>query len=169
MTKYFHKLSVTSTIRSDLIDICRDSTPWIDPDVGTFLQKRVPKNLFDREPFLKYLGENYLMYQFEYSVNIFMLKPWTHYKLHTDRHRPCSINLLINDYADSISYFQVSEFHKAQCSVLELQYEPNYYYLFNSQIPHAMINKAEERYLLSISLKYDYDLMHQHLSNQFFL
>lgn len=165
----FTKLSVTSAITKDLLHICNDSTAWIDPAVGTFFQKRPEKDLIYKDSFLQYICENYLLYDFRISVNIFMLRPWSHYMLHTDKFRSSSINMLINDDTDSISYFQVSDTYKLQYDILELKYDSGHYYLFNSQIPHAITNKASARYLLSISLKHDYITMKEKLSDQIFL
>lgn len=169
MIDCFTKLPISSTINDDLMNVCDNGTPWIDPKIGTFYQKHPSRDLIYGDSFLKFVCDQYLNYDFGTSVNIFMLRPWSHYHLHTDKYRPSSINLLLNTDADSISYFQVSDFQKLQCSILELNYEPKHYYLFNSQVPHAVLNKDKERYILSISLKHDYATMKRLLTDHIFL
>ncbi len=169
MIDCYTKLSTTTTINTELLNLCNDGSAWIDPSIGTFCQKHPSMELIRSDPFLNWVCENYILYDFRTSVHIFMLRPWSHYQLHTDKFRSASINMLINPGADSISYFQTSEFYKLQCSITELQYEPLRYYLFNSRIPHAMTNRDSERYLLSISLKYDYATMKGLLADYSFL
>jgi hypothetical protein len=171
MKDCFSKLTVKSTIRKDLLEFCKFDDNWIDPKVGTFLQKRPSQSLIFSDPFLKHVCENSISeYGFNQCVNIFMIMPWTHYMLHTDSSRSASINLLINDHCDSISYFQVTEpYNKLHVGIKELSYEQDAYYLFNSKIRHAVTNRNSARYLLSITLRDDYPTMLEYLKNQNFL
>jgi hypothetical protein len=171
MDNCFVKLTPKSTVRKELLELCTNDNSWIDPVVGTFLQKKPPKDIIFKDPFLKHICENYISgYGFEECVHIFMIKPWTHYMMHTDVFRSSSINLLINDYTDSISYFQASKpYNKLHIGIKELNYEKDSYYLFNSKIPHAVTNREPARYVLSITLKYDYLTMLKHLNDQTFL
>ena len=167
----FEKLNTKSIIRKELLRICEDDDNWVDPVIGTFLQKRLSRDLIYSDPLLKNICDNYMLdVGFSCSVTIFMLKPWTHYMLHHDIFRPASINLMINDFTDSISYFQVSEpYNKLHIGIEELDYEQDSYYLFNSKIPHAVTNKGSPRYVLSISLKHDYYRMRDFLKDQLIL
>lgn len=171
MNDCFSKLNVKSTIRKDLLEFCNNDDNWIDPKVGTFFQKKPPQSLIFNDPVLKHICENSISeYGFYHCVHIFMIKPWTHYMLHSDIFRSSSINLLINDYTDSISYFQVTEpYNKLHIGIEELTYEQDAYYLFNSKVPHAVTNRNPARYLLSITLKDDYKTMVKYLKNQNFL
>lgn len=171
MDDCFVKLIPKSTIRKDLLDFCTCNNDWINPNIGTFFQKKPPQSLIFNDSFLKYVCENYVLENnFEQCVNIFMIDSWTHYMLHSDRYRSASINLLINDNTDSISYFQVSDiYNKLHVKIKELAYEQDSYYLFNSTIPHAVTNREPPRYLLSITLKYNYYKMKGLLDNQVFL
>ena len=171
MENCFSEILVKSTIRNDLLKFCENGEEWIDPEVGTFLQKRPPKELIYRDPFLNHVCENCILDKgFYFSVNIFMLRPWTHYMMHSDVFRPASINLIINDFTDSISYFKITEpYNKLHIGIKELAYKRDTYYLFNSKIPHAVTNRGMPRYLLSISLKDNFDKMSEYFKNQLFL
>lgn len=167
----YTKLSPTTTadINSDLLKICQNDTPWNVPQVGTLLYKVPDKELIYRDPFLKYICENHMKDNYSLNVNLFKLRAWSHYILHTDQFRSASLNLLVNSEADSISYFKTSELEKGQYSIKELKYDPLSFYLFNSKIPHAMTNRDSDRYLLSISLKHDYPTMKGLLADYIFL
>ena len=166
----FTKINVKSLIRKELLDFCKANDTWIDPTVGTFLQKKPPQEIIYKDPFLKHICENYLSdHGYEQCVHIFMISPWTHYMMHTDKFRSSSINLLINEYTDSISYFQISEPCKLHIKIKELVYEPDAYYLFNSKALHAITNREPARYLLSITLKDDYENTLKQLQSQNFL
>jgi hypothetical protein len=172
MNSCYSKIIPKSVIRKELLDFCENSGDWVDPAVGTFFQKKPSKELIFKDPFLKHICENCisLEYGFEECVSVYLIKSWTHYMIHTDRFRSSSINLLVNDHTDSISYFQVSEpYNKLHIRIEELKYEADRYYLFNSKIPHAVTNRTPDRYLLSITLKDNYDNMFEYLKNQLFL
>jgi hypothetical protein len=167
MENYFIEITVKSTIREELLKFCENGTDWVNPTVGTFFQKHPPIELIFKDSFLKYICENFITDgEFNKCVNIFMLKPWTHYMLHRDVFRSSSINLLINNQSDSISYFQTSEiYNKMHISIEELKYETDKFYLFNSRAPHAVTNRAMPRYLLSISLNKNFNEMQSSLQN----
>ncbi len=160
-----------STIRKELLELCEKNSDWIDPIKGTFFQKKPPKELIYKDTFLEFVCKNYLLEDnFDDSVTIFLLRPWTHYMMHMDRFRKSSINMLINDYSDSIAYFQVSApYNSLHIDIKELQYEIDTYYLFNSRMPHAVTNKSIPRYLLSITLNDSFENLKSSFQNQLFL
>ena len=172
MNNCFTQINKKSTIRKKLLEFCENGE-WVDPPngTGTFLQKKPSEELIFEDPFLEHVCKNCMSpHGFLYSVTIFMIKPWTHYMLHSDFFRSASVNLLINDYTDSISYFKVSDtYNKLHFDIKELQYEQDYYYLFNSKIPHAVTNRNAARYVLSISLNDDYDTTYKYFNDQLFL
>jgi hypothetical protein len=51
-----------------------------------------------------------------------------------------------------VSYFKVGMEHSLLYNLVPLVYEPDTFYLFNSQVPHGAICGESDRYLLSISL-----------------
>lgn len=171
MEPCFTKLTVKSTIRQDLLKFCEDGNQWIDPTVGTFFQKNPPRDLIFSDPFLQHICDNCLSNNgYNTDVKIYRITPWTHYMLHTDEYRSSSINLLINDESDSISYFKASDtYNKLHIKILELKYEQDSYYLFNSKIPHAITNRDSTRYLLSITLKDNFYSMSKYLKTQLVL
>ena len=165
MSYCFSEINTKSTIRQELLQLCNNEKHWIDPNIGTFLQKTPPKDLIYKDNFLKVICENFIS-NYDTDVHIFMINPWTHYMLHTDSHRSSSINLLINDFTDSISYFKVSEIYKSQIDIQELQYKPDTYYLINSKVPHAITNRDLSRYVLSITLNDNFRNIQSKLKDQ---
>ena len=168
MNYCFSEINTKSTIRQELLELCNSEQNWIDPNIGTFLQKVPPKDLIYKDNFLKVICENFIS-DYVADVHIFMMRPWTHYMLHADLNRSASINLLINEFTDSISYFQISEVYKSQINIQELQYKLDTYYLFNSRVPHAITNRDLPRYILSITLNDNFKNVRSKLKDQLYL
>lgn len=164
MESCFSEISIKSTIRRELLELCSRDQQWIDHDLGTFLHKIPPKEVIFKDSFLKLVCENFTK-NYQADVNMFMMKPWTHYILHVDTKRSASINLLINDTTDSIAYFKTSELRKSQIDIQELEYKTDTYYLFNSKMPHAITNRGSPRYVLSITLNGNFDEMKLNLKD----
>ena len=168
MNYCFSEINTKSTIRQELLELCNSEQNWVDPNIGTFLQKVPPKDLVFKDKFLKFICENFTS-DYVTDVHVFMMRPQTHYMLHADRFRSASINLLINDVTDSISYFQISEVYKSQINIQELQYKLDTFYLFNSRVPHAITNRDLPRYLLSITLNDNFKNVQLKLKDQLYL
>jgi hypothetical protein len=79
---------------------------------------------------------------------IFKINPMTWYDWHTDSTRQCAINLLLTGF-NSYCFFGDRE-SRDIVNLTELVYEPNTYYLLNTQSKHAVLNFSETRYVLSI-------------------
>jgi hypothetical protein len=82
---------------------------------------------------------------------------WVYYSMHTDTHRSCAINLSLHEY-DSTTFFNVGRFRRNQVHIHELKYEKDTYYLFNTRVRHAILNKDNDRYVVSIgfnNISYD--------------
>lgn len=74
--------------------------------------------------------------------------PNTCYNWHIDTERSVGINMLLSDVNSKCLFSEnpnsvVSEFE-------ELVYEPNTYYIFNTQKPHSVLNFEGDRYLFSV-------------------
>ena len=74
------------------------------------------------------------------------------YNWHVDDHRNATVNLLINNHKNSTCLFGV-RLDGYKHSIIELNYEPKAFYLFNTKIEHMVINRGPERYILSLQLK----------------
>lgn len=158
----YKQIDSKCTIRESLYQFSLIDDNWINPSSGTFFKKTPPKDLILSDAFLKHVCTNYidLSREWIYNVHIFLLRPFTHYCIHTDAKRESSINLLLNPHSNSLSYFQNTEYYnKLHFGFLPLNYQTDCMYLFNSQVPHAVTNLDSPRFLLSITLQHDYNTM----------
>ena len=71
------------------------------------------------------------------------------YDWHVDQFRQSCVNLLFSTENNSHTLFghQRDSLNK---DVIELEYEPKTFYLFNNQVPHTVINLDGPRYLFSL-------------------
>jgi hypothetical protein len=74
------------------------------------------------------------------------------YHWHRDQNRLACINLLLSVEHHSHTLFG-EPVDQLNMHCLELQYRPGRYYLFNNQVPHAVINLDADRYLLSLEFQ----------------
>lgn len=106
-----------------------------------------PSQVIDKEIFLKDVDEKFGI------ENAGLLKWPSHisYLWHNDSDRNSTINMQLFDNVHSHTIFgdKKSDWHM---DIEELIYEPGYFYLFNTQEPHEMINLGEERYLFTIRM-----------------
>jgi hypothetical protein len=71
------------------------------------------------------------------------------YHWHRDQNRQACINMLLRTDHHSHTLFGQS-INSTNMRCLELAYEPGRYYLFNTQIPHTVINLDVDRHLFSL-------------------
>jgi hypothetical protein len=158
----YRKLIPQCKVRESLLEFCLKNNNWINPQVGTFYKKTPPKDIIFSDPVLTDICNNHSKHsEWIMGTHIFLLQPWTHYMLHQDSTRECSLNLLINSTSDSISYFQMTElYNKLHIGISELPYETDCFYILNSKIPHAITNRDSRRFMLSITLNCNfYDMV----------
>jgi hypothetical protein len=80
-----------------------------------------------------------------------MFPGMTVYNWHRDVEMGCSMNLVMEDY-DSHTLFNPTDKKEILDNVVELKYEKNKWYLFNSQILHSVVNvDPRNRLLLTIT------------------
>ena len=155
MTPYYLKLAPTSTIIGPLLHTCIRDNDWfgLGQSGGTVIKKTPHKAIIEQDLFLReHILPRTPQGQWETVAHIFLMEPYTHYTMHTDGTRGCSVNLLINPEADSVCYFKSSEEKQFMHGICHLKYQANTYYLFNSGEPHAITNLGQRRYLLSLTL-----------------
>jgi len=155
MEPYYLKLAPKSTIVDLLLEFCTQNNNWVSltRTGGTLIKKTPPSTIIEQDAFLStHILPKMPQLNWPERAHIFLMEPYTHYTMHTDGNRGCSINLLINPEAASVCYFKSSEETKFMHSICELKYQANAYYLFNSGEPHAITNLGQRRYLLSLTL-----------------
>ncbi len=97
-----------------------------------------------------------LQNNFSINVDYFKNDPHSFYKFHKDAPwqampRTCSINIWLSGNPGAITMFSDTEINKLTNQVFICNYEKCVPFLFNSQIPHAVVNPFNEaRYILSI-------------------
>ena len=104
----------------------------------------VPHELLNADPFIVALAEKR-----KFHAGVLRMKPNTCYNWHVDTDRKVGINMLLSTDADSHCVFLRGE-PGVVFDVKELKYKPNSYYVFNTQVPHMVLNAAQPRYLFSL-------------------
>lgn len=104
----------------------------------------VPHGILDADPFIVALAKKR-----RFHAGVLRLKPNTCYNWHVDTVRKVSINMLLNTDIDSHCVFLRGE-PGVSFAVEELNYKPDSYYVFNTQMPHMVLNCGQPRYLFSI-------------------
>jgi hypothetical protein len=76
------------------------------------------------------------------------------YKMHKDSDRILAINMLLTEHNNSHCLFGGSDsFDKTpKTEIVELKYKVDTFYIFNTQVPHSIINFDKPRYLLTIQM-----------------
>jgi hypothetical protein len=92
-----------------------------------------------------------LQSKFNAEMRLYMFPSMTVYNWHRDVETGCSLNLVMDDYS-AHTLFNPNDKKEIIDSVVELKYEKNKWYLFNSQILHSVINvDSKDRVLLTIT------------------
>ena len=120
-----------------------------------------------------YLGDEFISHLNDtfpilYSGVVHM-RPYTIYDWHVDSVRTVAINMLLSAHDTSHSIFDTGRSGMI-IDTQELIYKPNTMYIFNTQVPHMVVNTRQERYLFTIEFKdpisYD-ELVHWTKENKY--
>ena len=94
---------------------------------------------------------NKLQSKFNAVMRLYMFPSMAVYNWHRDVEMGCSLNLVMDDYS-AHTLFNPADKKEIIDRVVELKYEKNKWYLFNSQILHSVINvDSKDRVLLTIT------------------
>jgi hypothetical protein len=89
--------------------------------------------------------------------------PNTVYNWHIDTDRHCGLNMLVYDDGQSRCLF-APEGEQIVMPTVELKYEPNTFYVFNTKVLHTVINFTAPRYMFSLEfIGRDYGLTYNEL------
>lgn len=135
-------VSTPSTITNQLHEIALDASPWAL--YYNFTAKPISMNVLTQDPFLYWLSERYA-----YKAGILKMEPYHQYDWHIDDRRGVGINMLLSFNGTSVCMFS-PEPKKLVKNIYPIIYTPNTYTVFNTQLPHCVINFNEPRYLFSI-------------------
>ena len=146
----YFELPNKSNIAKDLSDFSFSQTgKWFN--YFNFQVKQIPQDLLNKDPFFVWLTERY-----KYIAGVLKLEPYVCYDWHKDTRRGVGINMLITPNINSYCLFANNR-DTVVFKIDELQYKPNTYYLFNTQVDHTVYNFESTRFLLSIEFQLDKD------------
>jgi hypothetical protein len=154
----YFKIPERIEISEKLLQLADNSDPWFD--YYNFKVKPVPPDTLSDISLIKWLSLRYA-----FIAGILRLEPYVCYEWHTDTRRGVAINMLLN--ADGLSHCVFSKDRgMATCTFQELKYEPDTFYVFNTQVQHTVFNFESPRYLLSIEFAKDkYELDYDRVLN----
>lgn len=132
-----YKVLQKSSINQTLLELAQTSTEWFT--YFYFDTLVIPDNILNEDPFFKTLPPH--------KAGILRMPLNTCYDWHVDDERGWTINMLL---APAKSHCLFGSKEGQSFPFIELNYEPGYYYAFNTQVPHTVFNFDETRYLLSI-------------------
>jgi hypothetical protein len=99
------------------------------------------------EPVLQALDKQFKIAHF----GILRMEPNNFYKWHVDGERGVSINMLLTCDSPSYCLFGDKDYENiTQTEFIKLEYQPNTFYIFNTQWPHSVINFDKPRYLFTV-------------------
>lgn len=149
MRKYYANIGPKSEYISKFYTPDRlDKLDWVDFE--GFKGHLVNEDMWSKEKFLAGIKDRY-----PNSLGIIMrLDPHTCYLWHKDIDRWFTINMLLN--TDGHSHTVFGEKNSVYTSsICELNYEPNTFYIFNTQYDHEVYNFNSYRYLFTMRIETD--------------
>lgn len=124
---------------------------WLIPKIDNWTEHfgfdaiELDRGVIDEEPVLSKVNKIHSLGR----LGLLRVKSKSFYDWHVDQHRLSCINLLISNNHHSHTLFGQQSDHLNK-QIIELQYEPGCYYLFNNQVQHSVCNLDKDRYLFSI-------------------
>lgn len=149
MSRYFKRINTPST------SVVKYYTPeriakldWYD--LPGYQGIEVPKQVLLNESFFQSLDQKFGLV----GGAILKWPSMISYFWHEDGDRNSTVNMQLSYDGHSHTIFgnKQSDWHM---DIEELIYEPGYFYLFNTQEPHEMINLGKERYFLTTRIESD--------------
>ena len=137
----YYKIPSGSLISEELLEFAKNAQNW--QDYYNFKTIQVHPDILLKDPFLVNL---YRLHQF--TAGIVKLNPNVCYNWHIDTDRGVGVNMLLTPKVRSHCLFAKGE--GVQFGFEELAYDPDSYYLFNTQTQHMVLNFAEKRYLFTL-------------------
>ena len=153
MEKFFYKLKNPITSHPELLEyaVKRPSMYWVL--LHSFLVTKVPSELYAQDPFVSTILE-----RFNGQAVILQMPARSIYNFHVDSERSVSVNLLLNNFDCSHSYYRVPMTQGGRPSasvdhIVELNYEPGQAYVLNTGETHGVINTGDKpRLVFALSI-----------------
>jgi hypothetical protein len=149
----FHEVKTKSVIREAVIrEAMRPDAEWVK--YFNFDATRIPNDILAQDPVIADIGSRHPL-----MGGVVMLPPNTFYNWHTDTRRGVSINMVLNPYDGMSHCVFTPDKDVVVGQFVELQYKPDTYYVFNTQVNHMVLNFEEPRFLLTIEFGEDKDAL----------
>jgi hypothetical protein len=126
-----------SVISKELLDLAVSGKDWFK--YYNFDTLLVPESILAKDPFFKTLSP--------FKAAILRLPPNICYDWHVDDDRGWTVNMLLTT---GKSHCLFGSREGQAFPFIELAYEPEFYYAFNTQVHHTVLNFDTYRYLFSL-------------------
>lgn len=140
--RYFYEVPVKSRIAGELLDFARSVDRW--EKYYNFDAVVVPPELLTQDPVMSKLLAKYTL-----VTGVLRMPANTCYRWHTDTDRKVAVNMLLEDDGASRCIF-ADDISGVSFPITELKYQPNTYYVFDTQELHTITNFTTPRYLFSV-------------------
>ena len=153
MEKFFYKLKNPITAHAKILEYANTCHPNHWMLLHSFLVAKVPSELYSQDPFVSTVLE-----KFNGEAVILQMPPRAVYNFHTDFERSVSINLLLNNFDCSHSFYKVPMTQQGKVSsyidhIVEIDYTPGQAYALNVGEQHSVINTGvSPRLVFAISI-----------------
>ena len=144
----FYKLSNDTQNIEEYFNTYLNRLPWVEHE-SLWNLALIPPFLLLQNPTLAKLNEKF---EIE-GAGFIKMDPGECYKWHLDFSRGVAVNMVMNPDVRSLCLFETEELNKERVKYLELDYQPNTFYLFNTQINHTIITFTETRYLFTLQFR----------------
>lgn len=119
----------------------------------------VPLDVLLENPTIRNINKKF---QIE-GAGFIKMDPFECYKWHVDFSRGPAINLHMNPLEElSLCLFESEEINKERIKYITLNYQPETFYLFNTQVNHSIITFSRTRYLFTLQFKKSKDELSYH-------
>ena len=146
-------------------DYANNSKNWLDRDDRSFVQIALPQSLRESCSQL-----NQIMQAVQSPGASFLrMSARTFCEPHTDFSRRSAINILLTANAPATTFWLMGPKRTSQHWCTTLDYEVGGIYLLNVAQTHAVINRDQERIILSVDCPHDYTTAQQLLKTAGFL
>jgi len=126
-----------------------------------FLLTRLPQSLIQEEDVLRKINDKFTIK----NIGISKFYPYINHTWHTDTRRGVTINMLLQHTRSNVMFryqsgnkelnFEENFNNKMNYNLIEVNYEPNNFYLYNTQIEHEVFNFENERYIFTMEFEQD--------------
>jgi len=166
MLPYFKKLNFSLANLNELESYCTQDHDWRF-NYG-FFYIPCPDILIEKIPNL-----NLIKNKFNGRVHFLRLNSWNLYNFHIDIPRGIVFNAVIKGF-DCFTFFSdtIPDLSREAFSpIKEIVYKKKEIYLINTQLPHGVYNRSENRIVLSLGLdkEHSYDKVVEFLKDQNFI